>query len=269
MTQGKHRTEDDVALEKLKDIILRNDRDELEELRAILNDKEKLSEKVNPIIVEHFEFLKENFSSEYSVIINGLIDKKLKQSEQELLDLIYPSLGKMISKYVALQISTLKDSIENSVKSSFSFGRTFTSFFTGVKESELIIKDAVISTVEEVYVIQRDSGLLIGSASNNNSMDDEVIAGMLTAIKSFVEDAFKAESQDLETIEYGSYKIIIRSYYSFYIAMAISGAVSLAEQREIQEKIDDFAAEKMKIFKGRFDSSKYEISKLLKQNFID
>ena len=54
MTQGKYKSEDDVALEKLKDIILRNDRDELEELRTILNDKEKLSEKVNPIIVEHF-----------------------------------------------------------------------------------------------------------------------------------------------------------------------------------------------------------------------
>lgn len=269
MTQRKYRTEDDIALEKLKDIILRNDRDELEELRSILNNKEKLSEKVNPIISEHFNFLKENFSSEYESIVNGLIDKKLKQSEQELLDLIYPSLGKMISKYVALQMSTLKESIESSVKSSFSFGRSFTSFFTGVKESDLIIKDAVVSTVEEVYVIQRDSGLLIGSASNKNSMDDEVIAGMLTAIKSFVEDAFNTQAQDLEIIEYGSYKIIIRSYYSFYIAMAISGAISQTEQREMQENIDEFAAEKMKIFKGRFDSSKYEISKLLKEGFID
>ncbi len=269
MTQRKYKSEDEVALEKLKDIILRNDRSELDELRAVLNDKDKLSEKVNPIIVEHFNFLKENFSSEYAAIINGLIDKKLKQSEQELLDLIYPSLGKMISKYVALQMETLKNSIENSVKSSFSFGRSFTSFFTGVKESELIIKDAVIATVEEVYVIQRDSGLLIGSASKNNSMDDEVVAGMLTAIKSFVEDAFNAQSQDLEMIEYGSYKILIRSYYSFYIAMAVSGALSVSEQGELQDKIDEFAAQKMKIFKGRFDSSRYEISNLLKENFMD
>lgn len=269
MTRGEYKSEDDVALEKLKDIILRNDRNELEELRAIINDKEKLSEKVNPIISEHFHFLKENFSSEYESIINDLIDKKLKQSEQELLDLIYPSLGKMISKYVTLQMSTMKDSIEKSVKSSFSFGRSFTSFFTGVKESDLIIKDAIVSTIEEVYVIQRDSGLLIGSASNKNSMDDEVVAGMFTAIKSFVEDAFNTQSQDLEMIEYGSYKIIIRSYYSFYIAMAISGALSLTEQRNLQDQIDEFAAQKMKIFKGRFDSSKDEISKFLKEDFID
>ncbi len=271
MTQGTNRikTADDIALEKLKDILLRNDRKELDEIRSILNDQNKLAEKVNPILREHFQFLKDNFSSDYETIINDLVDKKLKQSEKELLDLIYPSLGKMISKYVTLQMSSLKESIEESVKSSFSFTRSFTSFFTGVKESELIIKDAVVSTIEEVYVIQRDSGLLIGSASKNNSMDDEVIAGMLTAIKSFVEDAFNTESQDLEVIEYGSYKLVIRSYYSFYIAMAISGAMSTNEQVEVQERIDTFASYKMKLFKGRFDSSKYEISKQLEQDFID
>ncbi len=269
MTQGTYKNEDDVALEKLKDILLRNDRDELDELRSILNDQSKLSEKISPIILDHFKFLKENFSSEYETIINDLIDKKLKQSEQELLDLIYPSLGKMISKYVTLQMTTLKESIESSVKSRFSFGRSFTSFFTGVKESDLIIKDAVLSSIEEVYVIQRDSGLLIGSASKNNSLDDEVIAGMLTAIKAFVEDAFNTESQDLEVIEYGSYKILVRSYYSFYIAMAISGALSTTEQLEMQERIDAFASNKMKLFKGRFASSKSEISIHLEEDFME
>ncbi len=268
MTQGNHIREDERALEKLKDILLNKDRAELEELRSILNNQDKLSEKVRPIILSHFDFLKENFSSEYEEIVNTLIDKKLKQSEQELLDLIYPSLGKMISKYVALQMTTLKESIESSVKSKFSIGRSIKSMFTGVKESDLIIKDAVVSTIEEVYIIQRDSGLLISSASNQDSMDRDVIAGMLTAIKSFVEDAFNKDAQDLEMIEYGSYKIIIRSYYSFYIAIAVSGAFSATEQFELGTKIDSFAEYKMKLFKGKYDISSEEISLLLEQDFI-
>ncbi len=268
MTNGNHIEEDVQALERLKSILLRQDRAELEEVRDILNNKEKLSEKVKPIILDHFEFFKENFSHEYESIINDLIDKKLKQSEADILDIIYPSLGKMISKYVALQMTTLKESIENSVKSKFSFTRSVTSFFTGVKESELILKDAVTSTIEEVYLIQRDSGLLLASASNQDSMDKDVIAGMLTAIKSFVEDAFNMAAQDLETIEYGSYKIVIRSYYSFYIAVAISGALSSNERNVLSEKIDSFASNEMKKYKGRYDSAGSEISSLLEKQFI-
>ena len=269
MTSGKHISEDEIALDKLKDILLRQDRSELEELRAILNEPDKLSQRVTPLINSQLDFLKENFATEYETIIHELIDERLKQSQQEILDLIYPSLGKMISKYVALQISTLKDSIEDSVKSSFSFGRSIKSFFTGVKESDLIIQEAVVSTVEEVYIIQRDSGLLLASASNQNSMDKDVVAGMLTAIKSFVEDAFNKDSQDLEMIEYGSSKIIIRSYYSFYIALSVSGAVSATEINEFAEKIDSFAEEKMVKFSGNFENSSVEISDILEQTFIE
>jgi len=268
MTSGNHIQDEEQALERLKSILLRQDRAELEEIRGILNNKEKLSEKVKPIILDHFIFLKENFSQEYESIINDLIDKKLKQSESDILDIIYPSLGKMISKYVSLQITTLKESIENSVKSKFSFTRSITSFFTGVKESDLILKDAVTSAIEEVYLIQKDSGLLLASASNQESMDKDVVAGMLTAIKSFVEDAFNKDAQDLETIEYGSYKIVIRSYYSFYIAVAISGALSTSERGILSEKIDSFAANEIKIYKGKYDSAGTEISSLLEKQFI-
>jgi hypothetical protein len=268
MTRGSHIQEDQQALERLKSILLRQDREALEEIRDILNDKEKLSKKVKPIILDQFEFFKDNFSREYEEIINELIDKKLKQSESDLLDIIYPSLGKMISKYVTLQMTTLKESIENSVKSKFSFTRSVTSFFTGVKESDLILKDAATSDIEEVYVIQKDSGLLLASASNQDSMDKDVVAGMLTAIKSFVEDAFNKTAQDLETIEYGSYKIVIRSYYSFYIAVAISGALSTSEREILSDKIDAFAAKEMKTFKGKYESAGTEISNLLEQQFM-
>lgn len=268
MTQGNYINEEERALERLKSILLRKDREELEEIRSILHDKARLSDKIKPILVDHFDFFKENFSKEYESIINELIDKKLKQSEQELLDLIYPSLGKMISKYVALQMKTLKESIESSVKSSFSVGRSLKSFFTGVKQSDLIIKDANVSVIEEVYIVQRDSGLLLASASNKESMDKDVVAGMLTAIKSFVEDAFNKEAQDLEMIEYGSYKIIIRSYYSFYIAMAISGALSSNEQDVLASKIDSFASNDMVAFKGRYENANMEMSELLEKTFI-
>jgi len=50
-----------------------------------------------------------------------------------------------------------------------------------------------------------------------------MLAGMLTAIKSFVEDAFMSEEQNLETINYELYTLHIQNFYNYYITAVISG----------------------------------------------
>jgi len=60
--------------------------------------------------------------------------------------------------------------------------------------------------VHEVYLVQRESGLLLGSYAKEKNTDQDVIAGMLTAIKSFAEDAFNRGKEDLEMIQYENYK---------------------------------------------------------------
>ena len=64
---------------------------------------------------------------------------------------------------------------------------------------------------------------------------------MLTAIKSFVEDAFKREREDLEMIQYGTYKILLQNFYSYYIAIAVSGSLSSTEREDLANNILDFA----------------------------
>lgn len=54
----------------------------------------------------------------------------------------------------------------------------------------------------------KESGLLIGSYSRGNIADKDMISGMLTAIKSFVEDAFSKEGQDLEDIKFENFNFL-------------------------------------------------------------
>ena len=110
---------------------------------------------------------------------------------------------------------------------------------------------------------------LIGSASRETTLDQDVIAGMLTAIKAFVEDAFKREKEDLESIQYGTYKIILQNFHSYYIAMAISGILSSAEKDQLGNRLLNFADTHLKQMSSQPDQIEIEeISKYLKDEFI-
>ena len=261
---------DEELLGRLKDILLIDDRRELEEIKSILNTREHLSHRISPIIEEHLESLKLNFSEDYKEIVNKLIETKLKNSQEEIVNSLYPSLGRMIKKYINHPLQLLKENIDTSVKSTFSgagIKRRFKAMFTGVDESELIISNAHQYTIQEIFLIERDSGLLMGSASLNTTFDQDVVAGMLTAIKAFVEDAFKKEKQELEFIEYGNYKIVIQTFFSYYMAAAIDGSMSTKEKMAVEESMHDFASAELT---GSKSSSvdQTQISNKLQQYFI-
>ncbi len=68
-------------------------------------------------------------------------------------------------------------------------------------------------------------------------MDKDMISGMLTAIKSFVEDAFSGGGQDLESIEYELYTIHIQNFFSYYIAVVVSGNYTQTFENELENEL--------------------------------
>ena len=61
-------------------------------------------------------------------------------------------------------------------------------------------------------VIEQGSGIVASEYSKTQNIDQDTVAGMLTAIKSFAEDAFQAETQSLEYIEYENYHIHLQNF---------------------------------------------------------
>ena len=90
---------------------------------------------------------------------------------------------------------------------------------------------------------KKNSGILLADYSplSEDTIDKEMVAGMLTAIKSFVEDAFQGGDQNLELIEYELYTIHIQNFYSYYVAAVISGAYSIMFKEVLEDQIIDFA----------------------------
>ena len=268
---GLENSQDVVLLEQLKTILLQQDRKEIDSIKHILNNQSELQKKVDPIFDDRMEDLKARFPEEFGALVNKSIEEKLEESKEQLLNVIYPVLGQMIRKYVSHQFQLLKEGIDTRVQNTFSSKGIISqikSKLFGIQASEMVLSDLDVPIIEEVYVIQRNSGLLIGSYSKNNTMDKDMIAGMLTAIKSFVEDAFQQENQELDLIQYGSYKIWIQNFYQYYVAVALSGSLSAKETDELSEHIIEFANDEMDInFQLITGKLNEEMSKKLEKAF--
>lgn len=259
-------------MKKLKEILLKDDRAKINKIEHIVETKADLSQRVSPIVEEHIEQLKQNFPDQYLQVVDHLMEEKIKSSSEDILNTIYPVLGKMIKKYIAHQFQLLRESIDNQVKKamkSLNFVDRLRAVFFGIKNSDVILANADQPQIIEIFAIQRDSGILLGSASVQQTIDQDLVAGMLTAIKAFVEDAFMGGEQNLGMIEYDVHKIYIQNFPAFYIAVAMSGSISAESKDRLNSTLLDFAEKEItkKVIIPTEASNQY-LSERLEQYFI-
>lgn len=234
-------------LEILKDILFTEDRedidkiaDRIELLEQAYNNREKFASRVDPIVEEQLDKFTKSIPNTLGPIITATLKKEIQNHKEEVVDALYPVLGKMVKKYVAQEIKVLSEKIDNQLSFISAWRRKLRSFFGGSKEKELLLNDISGEKIKQVMLIERGSGLLKASFSKTETIDEEMVSGMLTAIKTFVEDAFNQKDQELELIEYELYNIHIQSFLNYYVAVVISGAYSLKTKDKVQDIIFDF-----------------------------
>jgi hypothetical protein len=239
----------------LKQLLLDEDRDfanhilqKLESLENTVNIEDNLSDKVNPIIDKKIQAFAASVPKTLGPAITEALADQIKNSKDQVVEALFPIIGKMIKKYIQQEMKLLSESINSQVQNTFSvkgLKRKFKSIFTGVSENDIIISEHAKAKIEQVFVIEKGSGLLIASTTNKDSVDDDMIAGMLTAIKSFVEDAFAKKDQSLELIQYELYNIHIQNFATYYMAVVVSGVFDSSFKDSLENKLFDFAKEKI------------------------
>lgn len=240
----------DEKLNIIKDILLTDEREfvssiekKIQLLEDTVNKKKNLSTKVDPIIDAKLnKFIKE-IPDTLGPTITEALKTEIKNSQDTVVEVLFPIIGKMIKRYVQHEMKLLSEKINSQVNKTFSFKRFFRkarSKASGINESDLLIQEQTNAKIEQVIIIEKGSGLLLAEYSKNKMADEDMVAGMLTAIKSFVEDAFIKEDQNLQYIEYDLYHIHLQNFSSFYIAVVVSGAYNVIFKDTLEDKIFDF-----------------------------
>ncbi|MBQ0734903.1 cell envelope biogenesis protein OmpA [Aquimarina celericrescens] len=245
--------EDQNKLKILKELLLTEEKEytdsiaeKVEELSKIVHQKQELSHKVDPIIDDKLNEFVQEIPKTLGPTITEALKEEIKNSQDAVVEALFPIIGKMIKKYIAHEMKLLSENISRQTKKAFSFKNWFRKTKAkaqGVSEGDLALSDYAKPRLIQMFVIEKNSGILIADYSplSDGTIDKEMISGMLTAIKSFVEDAFEAGGQDLETIEYELYTIHIQNFYSYYVAAVISGAYTIMFKEVLEDQILDFA----------------------------
>ena len=243
----------------------------VEELRTIVLQKNELSEKVDPIIDDRLDEFVQEIPSTLGPTITEALKEEIKNSQDAVVEALFPIIGKMIKKYIAHEMKLLSENISNKTKKAISVKNWFRKTKAkaqGISSGDLAISDYAKPRLVQMFVIEKNSGILIADYSplSKDTIDKEMVAGMLTAIKSFVEDAFEGGDQNLEMIEYELFTIHIQNFYSYYIAAVISGAYSMMFKEVLEDQIIDFA--KNHISRRDIENSDL-FTKKLKKHFAD
>jgi len=229
-------------LKVLKEILLNEerefDKDLLHKIEQLTAEQRQLSERVNPIMDERFNTFVEEIPKTLGPVITETLKTEIKKSQDAVAEALFPIMGKMIKKYVQAEIKKLNSDINSKLKKSFSFSSPFKKKKTN---AAALLKEEYKGFIEHVMVIEKGSGLLKANYAKTENIDQDMMAGMLTAIKSFAEDAFAKANLELERIDYELYTIHLQNFSNYYIAVVVSGIYDDEFKDKLEDVLLDFA----------------------------
>ena len=260
----------DERLRILKELLLTNEKepekDVYQKIKNLEERQQHLSDRVNPILDKRLDTFVKEMPSTLGPTITEVLKEEIKRSQESVIEALYPIMGKMIKRYVQSEIKKLSDSINEKIDKAFSFKN----FFKGNKQKRptaaVLLKEEYKAYIEQILVIEKGSGLLKASFAKTDTMDKDMMAGMLTAIKSFAEDAFERGEMELERIDYQLFTIHLQNFSDYYIAVVVSGIYDDVFKDKLEDVLFDFA---QFVINKEDLSNNHVFTKKLKEYFTD
>jgi hypothetical protein len=170
----------------------------------------------------------------------------VQQKPQEFADSLFPVIGPAIRKAISEALKTFVQSTNEMVELSMSpksLRWRWEAKRSGVAFSDIVLKHSLLYRVEEVFLIQQGTGLLIEHVSHPDVVinDSDAISAMLTVIRDFSQDSFSAEaSENLETVEFGERTLWIVDGPKALLACVNRGMVPIGNRTVLQSVLEKF-----------------------------
>ncbi len=184
------------------------------------------------------------------------IKQQIHLKREAMSDALYPIVGSTILKYLSEMMREINQKLESSL-SPERISRKIKAKLQGISEAELLMKETTPLNVKAVFLIQAKSGLVISAVqkSEREQLESEMVAGMLTAIRAFVNDCISQSGNfaEIDAIEYGTSTIVLEVASSCYLAVVMQGETRQwfkYKMRSIFKKIVQEYGAQIQSFKG-------------------
>ncbi|MFK7924516.1 MAG: hypothetical protein AB8H47_21345 [Bacteroidia bacterium] len=212
-------------------------------LRKIVLEEEEFADHLNPHFQRNVEYLKENFPHLFGRYLGEAIKIQIRDSQSEIIDALYPIIGKLINKYLRAEIQRISQQLDSKLSDPFSWNMLklrWQAFRSGVSYQELLMQQASSADIQEVFVIDKSSGMLLGHHSLNDITHPDMVAGMLKGLQDFVEHALETAAEELEILEYDRHTFLLHHLETITVAVVVDGELNANFRSRLRKHIFDF-----------------------------
>ena len=206
--------------------------EEIESLHAQIISREDIvpmvTESMGDITKDAVEGQRNKMARALSPIIGEATRYQIQESRDEMVEALYPIVGAAVSRAVGEALNDLRKRIDQQIRPNRdSVEVNLMNRLRGVDPAEIAFRNALPFQVNQLFLIQHESGLVLEFINQNSEEinDHDLVSSMLTAIRSFVNDSFSPDSDEdeLREVYFGDDRIIIESGTVAYAAAVISG----------------------------------------------
>ena len=218
----------------------------MSKIKNSYSDLEKLRELLVGDEIEHLKELDNKLQEDvFNDKVAKAISKEIANNKDMMIDTLYPIIGGMISRYVTQAIKEMMQNINNKIEDGLSiekYRRSIKSKITGVSEMELLVKESNRAIISSLFIIKKDSGLLIAKSELDDKQIDDphMVASMASAIKDFINDWVESNKSqtEIQVVSYGNATLYIESAGSVYIIAFLN----TEPEYELRNSINSFFA---------------------------
>jgi outer membrane protein OmpA-like peptidoglycan-associated protein len=244
---------------RLKELLFAEERHSLATIREVVEQHhdrigtdERLIDTVAEVLAESFKSadIKDHreLASAVSPLVVSSIKREIVNSRDEMVEALYPIMGRLVSAYVAAAMRDIMESTNQRLESGLSlrFLRLrLKSLFTGRPYRELVLLESGNPRVRELLLIKRNSGVLVdrwrapGEPPEAANGSGQLMGGLLSAINDFARQAFAGGKDELRSLDIGGSRLFLRTSAAHILAVSATGATGRRVQRAIDDALVD------------------------------
>lgn len=223
---------DGAEMAELRSLLLGPAEAQIAEIHQRLTDPHRQLREVSSVLPDAIAVRSrqdEELSHALGPTVTTAIERSVRKNPQPLVDAIFPIMGPAIRRAIAVALSGMVQSLNQSMAYSFSaqgLKWRVEGWRTGKPFAEVVMLHTLLYRVEQVFLIHRETGLLLQHvvAGTGAVQDADMVSGMLTAIQDFVHDSFNSPAEEqLETLEVGELTVWIEQGPLAILAAVIRG----------------------------------------------
>lgn len=213
-------------------------RQTLDAVFARVGNAEHMTDSIVEVIDEALRRAEVSKHSELSLSIAPLvvttIKAELKNSQDEMVEALYPITGRLVKSYVASAIKDLAEDMNRRLERNPIMLR-LESLTTGRSVGELALASTQDFHVLELFLIRRGSGELVAHWPQEASSREQLMSGVLAAVNAFANEALSADEASLRQIDLGEATVYLRGSQLYLLAAKCSGTAP----KDIEQTLDD------------------------------